>query len=267
MAGVGSAAARASTLPESARSYPPRPPSQAARASSTFETVADPTLPSFAQNGAIFFALGHGEGSARCSGTSVNAPNLSVVFTAGHCVNSGGPHSTWYRRKWVFVPGYHNGERPFGTFVARWLGSTRGWLSSGNENYDAGAAVVSRNERGQRLAAAVGGAGFAWGLSPRQTFDVYGYPVGRPFNGATLKLCSQAPFEGHDLESFLYPGPLDLAVPCNVTGGASGGGWLISGNRLNGITTDGYDEDPATDYGPYFGGEIGRLFARAARVR
>ena len=85
----------------------------AARASSTFQTVAEPTLPGNSQNGAVFIVLGHGEGLARCSGTSVNAPNLSVVITAGHCVNSGAG-GEWYDRKWIFVPGYHNGERPFG---------------------------------------------------------------------------------------------------------------------------------------------------------
>lgn len=252
---------------ETPHRYPARAPLAGAAASATFETVPDPDLPGLAQNGAIFFSLGDGEGFARCSGTSVNAPNLSVVFTAGHCVNEGGGLGHWYQRKWVFIPGYHNGIRPYGTFVAHWLGSTKGWLANGNENFDMGAAVVSRNERGQRLGAAVGGAGFAWGLPPGQVFDIYGYPVGPPFNGATLKHCAQTPFEGHDWASFLWPGPLDLAVQCNVTGGASGGGWLIAGGALNGVTTYGYDDDPATDYGPYFGKAAGRLYEEARRVR
>ena len=239
----------------------------AARASSTFQTVAEPTLPGNSQNGAVFIVLGHGEGLARCSGTSVNAPNLSVVITAGHCVNSGGPGGEWYDHKWVFVPGYHNGERPFGVFAAKWIGSTRQWIGSADENYDVGAAVVSRNERGQRLAVAAGADGIAWGLAPGQLFDVHGYPVAAPFDGSTQQLCLQTPYEGHDIASFFWPGPLNLAVQCNVTGGASGGGWTIPGGQLNGITTYGYRSDPATDFGPYFGKAVGRLFGRAARVR
>jgi V8-like Glu-specific endopeptidase len=243
---------------------PAAPPAQA---SSAFQAVADPTLAGDSQNGAIFFSLGHGEGFARCSGTSVNAPNLSVVFTAGHCVDEGGPQGRWYSHKWVFVPGYHNGERPFGVFVAKWLGATRQWLAHGNENFDVGAAVVSPNEGGQQLATAAGADGIAWGLSPNQVFDVYGYPVAPPFNGATLQLCHQTAYEGHDFASFLWPGPLNLAVQCDVTGGASGGGWTIAGGILNGVTTYGYPADPKTDFGPYFGKAVGGLFARAARVK
>lgn len=243
--------------------YPPRGPSSVAAASSVAETVADPTLPGIAQNGAIFAVVGPGQ-LGRCSGTSVNAPNMSVVFTAGHCVHFG---DTWFGRKWVFVPGYHHGVRPYGTFAAKWLGSPGQWVAGSNENFDVGAAVVSRNERGETLAAAVGGYGIAWDLTPNQVFDVYGYPAEDPFNGATLQRCPQTPFLGHDLVSFLSPGPLDLAVQCNVTGGASGGGWIISGGLLNSVTTNGYPDDPTTDYGPYFGRAVGQLFTRASGVR
>jgi len=246
-----------------AHRYPAAASAAPAGDSSFSEVIPNPTLPTYAQNGVVFIVIGHGF-FGRCSATSVNAPNLSVVFTAGHCVHQG---HHWFDRQWVFVPGFHYGIRPFGVFVAKWLGSTPGWISSENENFDVGAAVVSRNERGQKLGAAVGGAGIAWNLSPRQVFDVYGYPVEEPFDGATLRLCSQTAFEGHDITSFLSPGPLDLAVQCNVTGGASGGGWLISGNTLNGITTNGYSEDPTTDFGPYFGGAVGKLFQEATAVR
>jgi V8-like Glu-specific endopeptidase len=244
--------------------YPPRPATATAQVSSSSEVLPDPTLPGLAVNGAVFIGEGRGRGFARCSGTSVNAPNLSVVFTAGHCVYDEG---RWSARKWVFVPGYHHGERPFGTFTAKWLGTTPQWLASENFNFDVGAAVVGRNERGQRLAEAVGGDGIAWNRPPDQVFDVYGYPVARPFNGGTLQVCRQAAYEGHDVGSFLSPGPLDLAVPCEVSPGGSGGGWVIHGNVLNGVTSSGYTEDASTDYGPYFGKEVARLFARAARVR
>lgn len=230
---------------------------------SDFADVPDPADPVSRVNGAIFFEFEGG--LARCSGTSVNAPNLSVVFTAGHCVHDL-PHkgSDWYRGRWTFVPAYRFGQRPFGVFPAVWLDSTGPWVREGNENFDVGAAVVGRNEKGQRLAAAVGADKIAFNLPPDQDFDVHGYPVGPPFDGETQRLCSGAPFLGHDPESILSPGPLTLAIPCQVTGGASGGGWTIHGNVLNGVTDYGYPEDPETDFGAYFGPEVARLYHRMA---
>jgi hypothetical protein len=238
----------------------------AERAVADFAEVADPTAPGFRENGAIFVNLPHGEGLARCSGTSVDAPNMSVVFTAAHCVNDGG-FGKWFDRDWIFVPGYHDGVRPFGVFVARWLGVTRPWIEGGSENGDVGAAVVSRNERGQRLGAAVGGYGIAWNLSPRQVFDVHGYPAAAPFDGASQRLCTGKPFLGHDFASFLWLGPLNLAIDCPLTGGASGGGWTIRGDVLNGVTDYGYSDDARTTFGPYFGRAVGALYRRAAQVR
>jgi hypothetical protein len=240
--------------------------SAASPARTDFAAVPDPTAPGFRQNGAIFIVLPHGQGFGRCSGTSVDAPSRSVVITAGHCVNEGGP-GHWFNKDWVFVPGYHDGQRPFGVFVAKWIGATAPWIEGESENADVGAAVVGRNERGQRLGDAVGADRIAFGLPPSQVFDVHGYPVAPPFDGASQRLCSGTPFLGHDLASFLMPGPLNLALTCDVTGGASGGGWTIDGDVLNGVTDYGYGDDPTTDFGSYFGGAVHALYRRAATVR
>jgi hypothetical protein len=247
------------------RLIPATAPRLGAAASSTFDPVAEPALPGLRQNGVIFLEV---EGRlGRCSGTSVSAPNFSVVFTAAHCVHGGGPRGQWYGDRWLFVPGYRFGQRPFGVFPAKWLDTTSQWLANGSENVDVGAAVVMRNERGQRLAAAVGGAGIAWNLPADQVFDVHGYPVAPPFDGETQRLCAKTPFLGHDPDSFISGGPLNLAVDCDVTGGASGGGWTIRDDVLNSVTNYGYPDDRATDFGSYFGREVARLYARAARVR
>lgn len=253
-------------LSETPHRYPPLAPRTGASVSSAFEEVPDPVAPATRVNGVIFIVTPFGLG--RCSGTSVNAPNYSVVMTAGHCIHSGGPFGWWLGGHWVFVPGYRYGQRPFGVFPARWIDTTRQWRKTGSENFDVGAAVVSRNERGQLLAKAVGGTGIAWGLKAKQVFDVHGYPAELPFDGETQRVCAQTPFLGHDTLSFLSPGPLNLAVDCNVTGGASGGGWTIAGKEvLNSVTNYGYSDDPSTDFGAYFGKEVGRLFSRAGHVR
>lgn len=233
---------------------------------SNFEAVTDPTAPEFRVNGAIFVELGF-FGFARCSGTAIVSPNESVVVTAGHCVNSGGHRGRWYKDRWAFVPGYRFGQRPFGVFPARYLDTTVQWRRSGSENFDVGAAVVGRNGRGETLDEAVGGVGIAFNLSPRQTFAIHGYPAEEPFDGETQRICPSAPFIGHDPDSFLSPGPLNLSVRCDVTGGASGGGWIIDGKTLNGVTDYGYGDDTSPDFGAYFGKEVARLYGRAAKVR
>lgn len=239
-------------------------PAMGAGGSADPVVVPDPAVPGFRQNGAIFIADPGEPGLGRCSGTAVHSPNRSVVITAGHCVHRFG---RWFNRDWIFVPGYHDGVRPFGVFVAKWLGATDSWVTWESGNADVGAAVVGRNERGQTLIEAVGGYDVAFGLSPKQVFDVHGYPAAPPFDGTTQRLCAGAPFLGHDILSFLQPGPLNLALSCGVTGGASGGGWTIGDNVLNGVTNYGYLNDPATNFGSYFGGEARKLYRRAGRVR
>jgi V8-like Glu-specific endopeptidase len=239
--------------------------SRSGTAAVTFDEVADPTASQLRPNGVVFFLAGGSP--ARCSGTAVNAPNRSVVITAGHCVVDPGRRPRWYSRFWIFVPGFRFGQRPFGVFPATHLDSTLPWIAGGSEDADVGAAVVGRNERGQRLGEAVGGDGIAWNRPTDQVFDVHGYPAPPPFNGETQRLCSQTPFLGHDSLSFLMQGPLNLAVSCNVTGGASGGGWTIEGDVLNGVTDYAYPLDPDTDYGSYFGGQVARLYGRVSRDR
>jgi V8-like Glu-specific endopeptidase len=230
----------------------------------TSETIADPTAPEFRMNGVIFISEGPGTGFGRCSGTSVVSPSKSVVITAGHCVYDEG---FWSDHKWVFVPGYHHGERPFGSFTAHWLGTTPAWHGHENENFDVGAAVVGRNEKGQTLAAAVGALKVATGLPPDQTFDVFGYPVAKPFNGGTLQVCREAGFEGHDFDSLLQPGPLNLTISCDNSPGGSGGAWLIHGDTVNGVTDYLYPEDPSSLFGAYFGGDVAKLYKRAKQIK
>jgi hypothetical protein len=231
-----------------------------------FEQVPDPTLPEFRVNGAIFLSFGI-FGYARCSGTAVRSHNESVVVTAGHCINSGGKRGRWFTGPMAFIPAYRYGQRPFGIFPARWIDTTRQWRADGSENYDVGALVVGRNEAGEKLQEAVGGSEIAFNLKARQTFDVHGYPAEPPFDGETQRICRGTEFLGHDPYSFVFQGPLNLAVSCQLNGGASGGGWTIADGRLNSVTNYGYFDENSPVYGAYFGKEVARLYGRATRVR
>lgn len=251
----------------------PRADSEAATATASASTfgedfvqVPDSTAPEFRIHGAIFLSLGI-FGYGRCSGTAVRSPNKSVVITAAHCLNSGGARGRWFQTRSVFIPAYRFGQRPFGVFPARWIDTTKQWRRDGSENFDVGAMVVGPNEAGESLAEAVGGAEIAWNLKARQTFDVHGYPAEEPFDGETQRICRDTPFLGHDPNSLLFRGPLNLAVVCGLNGGASGGGWMIDGNTLNSVTNYGYFDETSPVFGAYFGKEVARLYRRATKVR
>jgi len=64
------------------------PPALPGESAIPTETIADPTAPGVSQNGVVF-VVGRFGTLGRCSGTSVNAPNFSLVITAGHCVHEG----------------------------------------------------------------------------------------------------------------------------------------------------------------------------------
>jgi hypothetical protein len=156
---------------------------------SDFELVPDSTAPGFRVHGAIFISAGI-FGYGRCSGTGVRSRNESVVLTAAHCLHSGGGRGDWFAEDGVFVPGYRYGQRPFGVFPIRWIDTAEQWRASRSSNFDVGAMVVGRNQRGQLLTEAVGGAGIAWNLKADQTFDVHGYPAAEPFDGETQRVCA-----------------------------------------------------------------------------
>jgi V8-like Glu-specific endopeptidase len=223
--------------------------------------VADPTAAPYRTSGRVFAVVG--QYLVYCSATAVNTPNKSVVFTAGHCVNSGGPSATWYGRHWAFVPGYHNGQRPFGTFVARELWSSSQWAQSQNFDYDFGAAVLGRNARGQRVTVAVGGRGFATGLSRDQAFEALGYPAVSGFDGESLWACA-SPYLQDDPNP-IPGGPAAFGINCDMTAGASGGGWIIGGQSLNSVTSFGYDGLPNVLFGPYFGQAAWKLYSSVGR--
>ncbi len=126
--------------------------------------------------GRVFFTF-QGR-KASCSGDAVTSGNKSVVLTAGHCVKLNGAFHT----DWVFVPGYNNGNAPFGTWAARSTMSTPQWVASEDINFDVGAAVVN-TLNGQQLTDVVGSQGVAFNQARGQRMYAFGYPAAAPSSG------------------------------------------------------------------------------------
>jgi hypothetical protein len=193
--------------------------------------------------GKVFFTLGGA--NYVCSGSATSSANRDVVSTAGHCVNEGpGAFAT----NWAFVPAYNNGSRPYGTWTARTLVTTSAWANQGDINYDGGFAVMNVLG-GSHLTDVVGGQGIGFNLARGLTYTAYGYPAAPPFNGETLKSCSGT------AQDDTFGGTQSQSIPCDMTGGSSGGPWFTGGVQ-NSINSFGYTGVPNRMFGPYYGSAI-----------
>lgn len=228
--------------------------------SSTKATKGKPTIAKseapVSHIGKVFFTLGGT--NYVCSGNAVTSANRSTVATAGHCVNEG-PGA--YATKFIFVPAYENGAAPYGKWTAKSLYAPTQWVSNGDMTYDTGFAVVAPDAAGRQLTDVVGGSGTAFNQPRGLTYKSYGYPAAAPFNGETLKSCSGTATNDPNNPQFGTQG-----IPCDMTGGSSGGPWFIgtgSDGVQNSINSYGYNGSPVM-YGPYWGSVIEATYTNAA---
>ena len=218
-------------------------------------------------HGKVFFTIegGSDPGDYVCSATVVSSNSHSLAWTAGHCVNDaefGGGFAT----KWTFVPGYRNGERPYGEWPAEQLLTTHGWRQNVNVRVDLGAAVLARDGSGRGIEDVVGGRGIAFDAPRQAQYTAFGYPamptlLHPEFDGERLYSC-KSPLTGGDDPPGSGPDPLE--IECEMSGGASGGGWVIDGGRVSSVTSYGYAGDIFHLYGPYQGETARELYNEAS---
>lgn len=180
--------------------------------------------------GKVFFTLRGFD--FQCSAASVTSRNpegpgnRNTVLTAGHCLNDGGGI---FATSFVFVPGYDDGEFPYGIWPATNLYTTSQW----NEGQGL---AFSRDVGFARTAPGTGD------FEGEDLHDVVG-ALGIKFNKKKL-LGTKYALNGYPIEnwggeepvitlgsvSLLDPNflPLPLGVPSLMTGGSSGGPWLLS---------------------------------------
>lgn len=194
---------------------------------------------------------------ASCSGNAVTSDNESTVITAGHCVKMEG---SWHK-DWVFVPGYHDGEAPYGKWNAAKTLTTPQWEADEDLNYDVGAAVV-KPLNGRKLTETVGGQGLAFNSGYSQPMYAFGYPAADPYDGEKLVHCAGTSFRDVLLTQ-------DHALSCDMTGGSSGGPWFTEFDEASGsglqasVNSFGYTFLPDTMFGPYFGDDARQLYEKA----
>jgi len=219
--------------------------SKAAKQEGRPPQTGDPSYP-LSTVGKVFFSNKSGRDFV-CSGTAVESANQSVVDTAGHCLYL---YGDWVQNV-IFCPLYDSGQTPYGCWAARDLEVPSDWINAkpNDLHHDFGMAIVAPNSQGA-LTDLVGGAGWAYNQSTNQSFSAYGYPAGHPFDGQTRQSCENASSTAWD-----HGGGTVVSIPCNMTGGSSGGPWFIQikGNwYLNGHNDFISSIRPGHMFSPYY---------------
>jgi Trypsin len=232
---------------------PPAPRFSGSLASPSSLHVADASEVGVRTNGKIL-AVSPGLGPYSCSGTAINTPSRSIVLTAGHCVLEGGRPG----RRIAFVPAYNHGKRPFGTFRVQAVYVMPQWRR-GNPDFDLAALRVKPNHLGF-LTDVVGSRGVATSKSRLAAFQIFGYPAAA-LRGEELRTC-RAHGLGTDPLTNVFGGPPTLPASCDMAAGASGGGWILDGEYVNGVTSYSYVGRPTRLHSPYFGPQVAAFLRR-----
>jgi hypothetical protein len=212
-----------------------------------------------------------------CSASVVNAPEnaehkrppSNAVVTAGHCAidPETGAETT---NEMIFIPGYHEGEAPFGVWQIEFYATPEAWKKTAkegvrpNEGADIAFIGLKSNSAGERVGKVVGALGIDFDQACDQTYTQFGYPAEAPYGGELLYSHTTG-YAGADTEGAFTPVPMKIAS--DFTRGASGGPWTVgigSGTpTVLSLTAYGYANQPGYLFGPYFGEAAKKAYGTA----
>lgn len=207
--------------------------------------------------GRLFFVNASGA-DTWCTATAVKSANKSAVMTAAHCVRRGSsPYNTNLLA--VFVPAYSKGKAPYGAFAVRSAATPRTWETDSAN--DMAALVVDAGKNGKKLTDAVGGQAIAFNRPVGGTISSFGYSATRPQRGEQLLRCVGTAKKERAEQS----------IPCDMTGGASGGPWLADFDATTGkgvlvsVNSSLDSLTPTKMQGEVFRGTAKKVYDRAQR--
>jgi V8-like Glu-specific endopeptidase len=190
------------------------------------------------------------DGAHFCTASVVGTAEKAILMTAAHCVYDDGP-----RTNVTFIPGYHDGQRPYGTWKIADILVDAAWSADAEPAADVAFMTVAESG----LAAAVGANTLGVDAETTEPVQVVGYPTDREQPLACLT-------DSHPET------PDRLRFDCtNFADGTSGSPWLaarrpgngpgevigmIGGYELGGSSSD-------TSYSPRLGDAVRALYNRA----
>jgi V8-like Glu-specific endopeptidase len=219
--------------------------------------------------GKVWFhiAAGPHPGDYICSGSVItdSRSGNSTVLTAGHCAFD--QDSGAFVTNWEFIPNfdanptYTCANTTYGCWTATALVIHYGFRYAGAFNtqaitHDWAFAVVGAGGKtgAAQLDTTVGGSyGITLGASSTR-LEAFGYPAASPYRGSDLTWCAgPVATDASTLTGSTW------GMACNMTGGSSGGPWLIGLDETNGtggsvasLNSYKYSNDSSHMYGPVF---------------
>ncbi len=183
--------------------------------------------------GKLFFTL-----NGRNFVCSASAIGRSTLITAGHCNSDGATHFATNR---LFCPSFNGAPDPTRDC---WSVVTSAvsfqWHNSGNPDYDYSCLVTATTGRkvANKIGNVTGWLGRAWNFTASQAERTFGYPQAAPFTGGTLQTTASTDWYTHD---FVLGGQISKVIGSDLTGGSSGGPWILgwTGGLAETADTDG----------------------------
>ncbi|WP_370093187.1 serine protease [Streptacidiphilus sp. MAP12-20] len=188
--------------------------------------------------GTLFVGDGsNGLGHHFCTASVVDSPGGDVIATAAHCL-SDPAQGTSTVTPVVFVPGYHDGQQPFGIWKSSAILVDPHWAANSDPDSDFAFVVVHKDgDAAARIQDVVGAERIAFGAARPMTVGVIGYPgaTDRPIsclNTLTAYSATQSEFDCTGFTDGTSGGPLlrgidpvtGLGTMVGVIGGYQEGG-------------------------------------------
>jgi V8-like Glu-specific endopeptidase len=205
--------------------------------------------------GALFSSAGGGH---FCTASVVASPAGDLLITAAHCVNGGTASGGAYSEDLEFIPGYRDGQAPYGTWKVTRLLVAPQWVTGSDPDLDVAFAIVAPND-GRTIQDVVGASQLGTDSGYRYQVRVTGYPDG-----------SNAPISCVNWTS--EESATQLQFDCgSFTDGTSGSPWIANANPQTGTGTivgiiGGYQQGgdtPAISYSSYLGTGVQSLYEQA----
>ncbi|MFJ3304375.1 trypsin-like serine peptidase [Streptomyces sp. NPDC086549] len=186
-------------------------------------------------------------GNHFCSASVVHSPQGNLIVTAAHCVDTDDDSDL------VFVPGYRDGQAPYGVWKVGIRFLPDGWSNGQHEDSDIAFAYVDELD-GKQIEDVVGGNHFATGVATGATaVTVTGYPDSHEVPIS----CTNKPSAHSSTQQ---------RIDCpGFSGGTSGSPWVNGDHEVVGVL-GGHEQGGDTDdtsYSVVLGAEAAELYRDA----